>query len=114
MINMGGIKISPLEIEDKLRAAYPSLEVCVVGIPDPAGLAGQIPVVAYAGDTDPVLTLPAMVDALSQHVERTKLPRLLVRVDHIPKTENGKPIRRELARIVIDNLKAGGNFDEHH
>jgi long-chain acyl-CoA synthetase len=107
MINMGGIKISPLEIEDKLREAYPSLDVCVVGIPDPAELAGEIPVVAYAGEVDPPLTLPALVEALAQRVERTKLPRAVVRIERIPRTENGKPIRRELARMVVDTLKSG-------
>jgi long-chain acyl-CoA synthetase len=94
LINKGGIKISPLELEEKLREVYPALDFCVVGVPDPDGLAGEVPVVAYVASAD--LSLADVLAALSQKVERSKLPSALVRVDSIPRTANGKPMRRVL------------------
>jgi long-chain acyl-CoA synthetase len=94
LINKGGIKISPLELEEKLREAYPDLDFCVVGVPDPEGLAGEVPVMAYVAAAD--LSLHDVLSALSQKVERSKLPSAIARVDSIPRTANGKPMRRVL------------------
>jgi long-chain acyl-CoA synthetase len=94
LINKGGIKISPLELEEKLREAYPDLDFCVVGMPDPEGLAGEVPVMAYVGATQ--LSLGDVLSALAQRVERSKLPSAVVKVDSIPRTANGKPMRRVL------------------
>jgi long-chain acyl-CoA synthetase len=94
MINKGGIKISPLELEDKLREAYPELDFCVVGVPDPEGLAGEVPVMAYVASAD--LSLHEVLAALAQKVERSKLPSAITRVESIPRTANGKPMRRVL------------------
>jgi acyl-CoA synthetase (AMP-forming)/AMP-acid ligase II len=94
LINKGGIKISPLELEEKLREAYPELDFCVVGVPDPEGLAGEVPVMAYASATE--LSLGDVLSALAQKVERSKLPTAIARVDSIPRTANGKPMRRVL------------------
>ena len=94
LINKGGIKISPLELEEKLREAYPDLDFCVVGVPDPEGLAGEVPVMAYVAAAD--LSLGDVLAALAQKVERSKLPSAIARVDSIPRTANGKPMRRVL------------------
>jgi long-chain acyl-CoA synthetase len=94
LINKGGIKISPLELEDKLREAYPELDFCVVGVPDPEGLAGEVPVMAYVAAAE--LSLGDVLAALAQKVERSKLPSAIARVDSIPRTANGKPMRRVL------------------
>jgi long-chain acyl-CoA synthetase len=105
IINKGGIKISPLELEEKLSEAYPDVEMCVVGVPDPTGLAGEIPVLAYTGQVD--LALADVLLALSQRVERNKLPHSIVKVESIPRTANGKPMRRVL-REQLTALGVGG------
>jgi acyl-CoA synthetase (AMP-forming)/AMP-acid ligase II/acetyltransferase-like isoleucine patch superfamily enzyme len=105
IINRGGIKISPLELEEKLSEAYPDVEMCVVGVPDPTGLAGEIPVLAYTGTIE--LLLSDVLSALSQKVERNKLPHSIVKVESIPRTANGKPMRRVL-REQLATLGEGG------
>jgi long-chain acyl-CoA synthetase len=94
LINKGGIKISPLELEEKLREVYPDLDFCVVGVPDPEGLAGEVPVMAYVATIE--LSLGDVLSALAQKVERSKLPTAIAKVDTIPRTANGKPMRRVL------------------
>ncbi|HMI83093.1 MAG TPA: AMP-binding protein [Polyangiaceae bacterium] len=94
LINKGGIKISPLELEDKIREVYPDLDFCVVGVPDPEGLAGEVPVMAYVAASE--LALGEVLSALAQKVERSKLPSAIARIESIPRTANGKPMRRVL------------------
>jgi long-chain acyl-CoA synthetase len=96
IINKGGIKISPLELDAAIKTVFPDLDACVVGVPDPNGLAGEVPVVAYTGPSE--LNFQDFVAAISSHIERTKLPSALVRVSTIPRTENGKPKRNQLSR----------------
>jgi long-chain acyl-CoA synthetase len=94
LINKGGIKISPLEIEQAISDAFPGFECCVVGVPDPYGIAGELPVVAYAGHAE--VSMNSLLAALAERIDRTKLPDRMVRVAEIPRTENGKPQRRLL------------------
>lgn len=94
LINKGGIKISPLELEQAISDAFPGFECCVVGIPDPSGIAGELPVVAYVGSAE--VSMNSLLAALADRIDRTKLPDRLVRVAEIPRTENGKPQRRVL------------------
>lgn len=96
IINMGGIKISPLEIEEAVRSIYPHLKVCVLGVPDPEGLAGDLPALCYVGRGDGKLNLPDLHRKLASRLERSKLPRILYKIDAIPETESGKIRRNEL------------------
>jgi long-chain acyl-CoA synthetase len=98
MINSGGIKISPLELEAKVRAAYPDLEFCVLGLPDPTGVAGDVAAVVTVGA--PGLTLEVLNGALADSVDRGRLPRVLREVEALPKTENGK-VQRALLRAQL-------------
>lgn len=91
-------------MERHLREVYPDLELCVLGIPDPAGLVGNIPVLAYTGEEEMDLTIGAVGEELAGNLERTKLPRALLRVPELPKTTNGKVKRGELRDIVVSLL----------
>ncbi|MGC4093531.1 MAG: AMP-binding protein [Polyangiaceae bacterium] len=102
MINSGGIKISPLEVEEALRTAFPELETGVVGVPDPAGLAGHVAVVAYVSDH---LASNAVLASLTALIEKAKLPRFAVAVAALPRTENGKLKRAELAAQIVASGK---------
>ncbi len=104
LINKGGIKISPLELEQAISDAFPGFECCVIGLPDPSGIAGELPVVAYVGASE--VSMNQLLAALAERVDRTKLPDRLVRVAEIPRTENGKPQRR----LLRERLGQSGAF----
>ncbi|MBI4553685.1 MAG: acyl--CoA ligase [Candidatus Latescibacteria bacterium] len=104
IINMGGLKISPIEVEESIRTAYPHCEVCVVGIPDPAGLVGEIPVLCYVSRDGSSITLPELSHALSSRLDRHKIPRIVYRLEQLSKTENGKILRHELRRTLLDGV----------
>ncbi len=114
MINMGGIKISPLEVEQAIRRVYPDADICVLGLPDPAGVVGDIPVVAYARASAVDMTLGVLTTALADSLDRTKLPHQVVAVDRLPKTENGKVIRSELRKMILGDGALVGSDQATH
>jgi acyl-CoA synthetase (AMP-forming)/AMP-acid ligase II len=101
MINMDGIMISSLEVEDRIREAYPDSEICVVGVPDPAGIVGEIPVLCYAAKNSGTITPSDLSRVLSARLDRNQIPRIVYRVDSLPRTEDGKVSRRELRKKII-------------
>ena len=100
MINMGGIKISPLEVEQAISNVFSDIEVCVLGIP--SDLVGEIPVVVYVRSTNSAcLDLNSLTNTLADVLDKNKLPRRVIEVDSFPKTTNGKVIRKLLRQKLL-------------
>ncbi|MBI3005424.1 MAG: acyl--CoA ligase [Ignavibacteriales bacterium] len=104
MINTGGIKISPLEIEEQVRHVFPHCECCVVGIPDPAGVAGEIPVLCYKAENGMRMTSPELIHVLQDKIDKYKVPRMVFQPEKFPKTENGKIKRDELRHMILKDM----------
>jgi o-succinylbenzoate---CoA ligase len=97
LINTGGEKVWPAEVEAVLQGHPGVAEVAIVGRPDPEW--GQR-VVAYVVPSDP--TAPPSLEALRDHVAlslpRHSAPRQLVLVpEGLPRTPSGKVRRAALA-----------------
>jgi long-chain acyl-CoA synthetase len=97
VINCGGAKFSPDELEGYAEE-FENVEECgCAGVPDPDGLLGDIPLLC--------ITTSGPVDraALAKHLRQRfalDLPTVLVRVvDSLPRTESGKLMRRELRAL---------------
>jgi long-chain acyl-CoA synthetase len=99
MINVGGIKVAPKEVEDVLRK-HPLVEdVACVGIPDPQGLSGEaVKAFLVAPGTPPPGGPPVqeLVELARQHLEAAAVPVAFEWVEEIPKTSSGKVQRRRL------------------
>jgi benzoate-CoA ligase len=97
MLKVGGIFVSPFEVEGALLAHPDVLEAAVVGIPDDAQL---IKPKAYVVTKQGVQGTPALADALKQHVKDRlapyKYPRWVEFVPELPKTATGKIQRFKL------------------
>ncbi|WP_298208063.1 AMP-binding protein [Ferrimicrobium sp.] len=94
IINSGGHKVNPLRVEAAIRSRFGQGldDLCIVGTPDDRF--GQAVTLAITGTTVPELSqLRSQLDAL----ERWELPRKIVAVASIPRTETGKPMRKVLA-----------------
>jgi acyl-CoA synthetase (AMP-forming)/AMP-acid ligase II len=101
MINTSGLKISPLEVEKKIREVYPDTEVCVVGVPDPRGAVGEILVLCYKARDGKTISPSDLSRTLSTSLDRNKIPRIVYRISDLPKAENTKVMRRELRQKII-------------
>jgi long-chain acyl-CoA synthetase len=104
MINLGDSKVSPAEIEERIREVYPDCEIWIVGVPDPEGFVGEIPVLCYSARDGRTITPSGLSQALLGRLDRNKIPRIVYRIEHLPKTENAKTLRRELRQRIIGGI----------
>jgi long-chain acyl-CoA synthetase len=90
LINRGGNKVFPGEVEEVLCLSPKVSEAAVVGIPDER--LGEVPVAFFVG--------PASADELvhlcRDHLVAYKVPVAFHSVDALPRSEVGKVLRREL------------------
>ena len=92
LINRGGNKIFPDEVEEVLQAVPAVREVAVVGHPDDR--LGQVPV-AYLSTTTEV-TDDELIAACRAQLAAYKVPTRFVRIDALPRSEVGKVLRSAL------------------
>ena len=100
VINYGGSKISPAEIEN-LALGYEYIDdVAFTSISDP--ITGELPVIL-------VIQKDGYDEAeferfLTDRLESYKLPRKYIYVDNIPKTFKGSVLRKEVRKLAEQNV----------
>jgi non-ribosomal peptide synthetase component E (peptide arylation enzyme) len=104
MINRGGKKFFPREIEEILYTHPKILHAAIVGVPDPRlGERNCLCVIPRPGQT---LTLDEVVGYLSDSVATYKLPETIEIFDELPFTPTGKIQRHVLVRRVLERRGA--------
>jgi non-ribosomal peptide synthetase component E (peptide arylation enzyme) len=99
MINRGGKKFFPREIEEILYAHPKVLHAAIVGLPDPRlGERNCLCLIPRPGSPP---SLPELVDYLKDSVATYKLPEELEIFDDFPFTPTGKIQRHVLVRQVL-------------
>jgi acyl-CoA synthetase (AMP-forming)/AMP-acid ligase II len=90
MVNRGGLKVFPAEVEEVLRL-HPSVDdVAVAGVPDDR--LGEVPWAFVVGDVDEA----ALEAHVRDHLAPYKVPAGWTGVDELPRNEAGKVLLREL------------------
>lgn len=101
VIRRGGEMIAPAEIELHLRKMAQVRDCAVVGVPDPI-MGDEIKAVVVSEVPIPPRDL---IRHLAEHVPDFMLPRYVEQIDHIPRTETEKILRRQLEYVddrVVD------------
>ena len=94
MINVGGEKVYPRDVEEVLHR-HPSIaDAVVIGVPDPA--LGEVPKAFLALRPGHSLTATDAAEFLRPHLANFKLPRSYEFVDAVPRSASGKALRRLL------------------
>ena len=91
LINRGGNKVFPDQVEEVLRLSPRVREAAVVGVPDER--LGEVPVAFVVGDADD----SELVSLCREHLTPYKIPVDFVRLGELPHSEVGKVLRRQLA-----------------
>lgn len=95
IINVGGKKVSPVEIEDAI-CLMDGVEDCIcIGVPDPNGVLGEV-IKCYVLRGGCKLTLEEIHHGLEGKLETYKIPAIWDWIDVIPKTSSGKKQRLQL------------------
>jgi acetyl-CoA synthetase len=93
-IKVAGKRLGPAEVESLLVADDRVLEAAAIGVPDP--VKGEVLVcfvVLHAGQ-DPGTAVPALGDVVTAALGKAMAPSAIHVVEALPKTRNGKILRR--------------------
>jgi benzoate-CoA ligase family protein len=102
MLKVGGIWVSPVEVEAALIAHPAVLECAVIGQEDEDRLTKPHAFVALKPEADPSGLVEALKDLAKDKLEPYKCPRWITFVPELPKTATGK-IQRFLLRAAAPN-----------
>jgi len=97
IVNVGGAKVAPDEVE-RVLSEHPAVsEAACVGMPDPRGIAGQVlrAFLVPAADQPPPSDLE-LSRWVAQQLEPYKVPALYDWVSALPRTASGKLLRTKL------------------
>jgi long-chain acyl-CoA synthetase len=94
LINVGGKKVSPMEIEDAICSLGVGDCVCVP-MKDESGIMGEL-VKCYILKDSTTMSFDEIANALSSKLEFYKRPAKYEWIDSIPKTASGKKQRVNL------------------
>jgi acyl-CoA synthetase (AMP-forming)/AMP-acid ligase II len=103
VINRGGNKVFPGQVEEVLLLSPGVREVAVVGLPDDR--LGEVPVAYVVGDA-PDDDLERLC---REHLVAYKTPVAFLRVDALPRSEVGKVLRRALVGRSPGRTSPGEN-----
>jgi benzoate-CoA ligase len=102
MLKVGGIYVSPVEVESALISHPAVLEAAVVGREDPGGLIKPLAYIVPRADAQPG---SALVEELKLHVKSRlapfKYPRWIEFLPELPKTATGKIQRFKLRDLAF-------------
>jgi 3-oxocholest-4-en-26-oate---CoA ligase len=97
VINTGGEKVHPQEVEDALLAHPDVTDASVVGVPDETWGERVMAVVATASTS---LTVAELQDAVRGRLAGYKVPRGIVLLPSLPRTASGKLELAQVRRIL--------------
>lgn len=94
VINMGGNKIAPSEIEE-VTLRYTKVQECVC-VPMEDELVGQVPKLYVVMKKNEIFNLKDIYEFLKGKLEFFKVPKVIQEITEIPRTYNGKIQRNKL------------------
>jgi acyl-CoA synthetase (AMP-forming)/AMP-acid ligase II len=117
VINCGGEKVYPREVEEVLRADARVAEAVVVGQPHP--ILGHCPVAAVTAvdGAEPAGLAAELVDLCASRLSRAKRPHRIIVTTELPTGSNGKVSRRMVERQLwgaIDRVVEAVSQEQAH
>jgi long-chain acyl-CoA synthetase len=105
IVNVGGFKVSPDEVE-RVLAEHPAVsEAACIGVPDPRGIAGQVLRAFLVAATDHPLPSDAELSRwAAQHLEPYEVPAQYEWVSTLPRTDSGKLVRVALRKQAASKI----------
>ncbi len=93
LIIRGGVNIAPLEIDEVMLKHPGILDVAAVGVPDK--IYGE-EIVCYVTPKERGLTVESVLEHARQYLPPAKLPKQVLFVSELPKSDRGKVLREKL------------------
>ena len=96
MLKVGGIFVSPMEVESCLLRHPHVLETAVIGYEDDDGLVKPLAYVVAKGAAPSETLAREIIEHCKSQLAHYKAPRRVQFVDALPRSDRGKILRREL------------------
>lgn len=90
VINIGGEKVSPFEIENSVLEYTGVQECACIGVKDPNDVLGYVPVLYITEEAGYKIDISDLRRNLMTHLENYKVPYEIIVIDEIPKNHIGK------------------------
>lgn len=90
LINVGGKKVSPFEVEELIKQVEGIVDCACVGAADPEGILGEVVKAYVVRNPQTNVTFDSISSFLHSRLESYKLPAIFQWTKEIPKTPNGK------------------------
>ena len=90
LINVGGKKLSPLEVEEVLMELDFVKDCACIGAADPEGVLGEVVKAFIVSDEPDKIQYDIIDELIGKKLEAYKHPRMYELIDAIPKTSSGK------------------------
>lgn len=103
LIIRGGVNIAPLEIDEVLLKHPGILDVAAIGVPDT--IYGE-EIVCYVTPKDCALTVESVLQHARQHLPTAKMPKQVLFVAELPKSDRGKVLREKLKADWLKRMGA--------
>ena len=94
MINVAGLKVDPVEVENIILKLNGIIETVVIGIPHE--MSGQV-VKAFVVASDGIKEID-IINHCRKELADFKVPRVICLIDKLPKTETGKVLKKYLIK----------------
>lgn len=94
VINVGGLKVAPTEVED-VAMRHPMVDECVC-VPFENKVVGRVIKMYVTLNEGFSLNVDELMQHLREHLEAYKLPKIIEEIAEIPHTYNGKIDRKKL------------------
>lgn len=98
IINVGGEKVSPIEVENCVQEYEDIRECACIGVEDPDGILGQVPIL-YVVPESGHYKEEELIQFLSGRMEKYKLPKQYLVIDELPRNRMKKLDRKALRKM---------------
>ena len=96
IINVGGEKVSPIEVEN-IASEHPAIYECAcIGVEDPEKILGQVPVLYYVAEQGENPQEKDIQSFLAGRMEAYKIPKYFMSVTELPRNRMKKLDRKKL------------------
>lgn len=101
IINVGGEKVSPIEVENIAQEYNEVKECACIGVEDPEGIVGQVPVLYVVAESG-IVEEDALRKYLADRMEKYKMPQEFIQVDELPRNQMKKLDRKALHKMYAE------------
>ncbi len=102
IINVGGEKVSPIEVEN-IACQYEGIKECAcIGVNDPKGVLGFVPALFVVKKAS--FDENSFKKFLSERMEKYKMPQIILAIDSLPRNGMQKIDRKKLSQKYMDSL----------